>query len=129
MDKLQEILNKQEALQVRLNSLPDRKDEHATTKFIRDNVIYTLDELSEMMREIPFNKHWKDYTDFDRPTRLKNARVEYIDALHFFMNIGLALGLDAEMIYSLYMDKNAENHKRQDEGYGFHDNEEAAVNE
>ena len=129
MDKLQEMLNKQEALQVRLNSLPDRKDEHATTKFIRDNVIYTMDELSEMMREIPFNKHWKDYTNFDRPTRLNNARVEYIDALHFFMNIGLALGLDAEMIYSLYMDKNTENHKKQDESYGFHDNEEAAVNE
>lgn len=128
---LQLILDKQLEFQKKLNawegilSKDSSVDEQkAQTRFIRDQVLYTIDELSEMMREIPYNKHWKDYSDFNMEKRIKLAQEEYIDALHFFANIGLALGLTEDTIRTEYLKKHGINEQRQQEGYGFHDSQE-----
>jgi hypothetical protein len=42
---------------------------------------------------------------------------EVIDAAHFFNNVLLALGVDAETYFTLYYLKNAENIARQKRGY------------
>lgn len=121
---LEVMFDKQLTLQKRLNNLPDFEDRHSTTEFIRKNILYTIDELSELCRELKHYKHWKNYDDFNEAIRDTKANEEYIDAFHFFMNIGIALGMDAHDIFEVYLSKNKENHVRQDEGYGFTDSKE-----
>ena len=43
--------------------------------------------------------------------------MELIDCLHFFVNLLLCSGMSADEVYQMYMMKNKENHRRQDEGY------------
>jgi dimeric dUTPase (all-alpha-NTP-PPase superfamily) len=42
---------------------------------------------------------------------------EYADMLHFFVNIGLALGITGDDLEKLYVTKNKENFDRQNRGY------------
>lgn len=127
MDKpIQFLLDSQKAFQTALGNMPNVDNAKDATLFIRDNVLYCIDELSEMMREIPYNKTWKDYRDFDFEKRAAAAKEEYIDALHFFINIGLALKLTEEEIMYIYKSKHEENYERQKNGYGFNDSEAAS---
>lgn len=120
-DPIQFLLDSQKKFQESLGNLPDLSNEKAVTYFIRDQVIYTMDELSEMMRELPFNKSWKNYDEFDREKHKALAKEEYIDALHFFINIGVALEMTEQDIIEEYCKKHAINYKRQQDGYGFND--------
>lgn len=115
------MFTKQFELQQRLNNLPNMSSKQDSTEFIRKNILYTIDELSEMCRELKHYKHWKNYDDFNEGVRASKAEEEYIDAFHFFMNIGIGLGMDAHKIFEVYLDKNKENHARQDRGYAFTD--------
>lgn len=78
-------------------------------------------EFSELLERLPF-KEWKTYPE-DRLSGFKDEEdmletyYEYIDIFHFFMNIGLALGIDGETFERLYTTKNAENFDRQKRGY------------
>lgn len=78
-------------------------------------------EFSELMERLPF-KEWKTYT----PEQLHGIMTEkqhlellyeYADMLCFFVNIGLALGVDGEILEKLYVTKNLENIDRQKRGY------------
>jgi dimeric dUTPase (all-alpha-NTP-PPase superfamily) len=78
-------------------------------------------EFAELIERLPF-KEWKTYT----PEQLRGARdqettleiwYEYADMFHFFMNIGLALGIRGDDLEKLYVTKNKENFRRQDSGY------------
>lgn len=78
-------------------------------------------EFSELIERLPF-KEWKTYT----PEQLRGARdqeetleiwYEYADMFHFFMNIGLALGIRGDDLEKLYITKNKENYDRQKRGY------------
>lgn len=51
------------------------------------------------------------------PADQLEIRFELIDALHFFINQIIALGMDGQDIFELYYLKNAENFARQDRGY------------
>ena len=59
---------------------------------------------------------WKPWAK-SRHVNIEAARGEWIDQLHFFLNKALALGMDAEMIKSLYDAKHEKNAKRQEQGY------------
>lgn len=48
---------------------------------------------------------------------LLELKFEFIDMLHFFMNMGAAIGMDAKEIFNMYMTKAAENVARQERGY------------
>lgn len=67
-----------------------------------------LDELAELVPQKWWSKNQLD---------LGKAREEFIDVFHFMLSIGLSLGLDAEGIKAVYMQKNAVNLQRQAEGY------------
>lgn len=95
--------------------------ERRTTTYIRNHGQYCVDELSEMYRELPFYKSWKDYEGFDREKHLQLAREEWIDAFHFIINIGIALGMDEQMVLDMYNAKHNINEQRQADGYGFND--------
>lgn len=78
-------------------------------------------EMTELLERLPF-KEWKTYTPeqlagyVDEEHRLE-TEFEYIDAFHFFMNIGLLLDITPERFISLYVAKNQENFDRQARGY------------
>lgn len=91
-------------------------------QYIKDHAMYMNAEVYEMLYELPFYKSWKDYsgmTDEAKEDAMQKARKEYIDILHFLINIGIALGLDASSTYALFLAKNHENIKRQEEGYTY----------
>lgn len=78
-------------------------------------------EFSELLERLPF-KEWKTYTleqlsGFENQEQMLEVYYEYADMLHFFVNIGLALGVNAEILERLYVTKNAENFDRQKRGY------------
>lgn len=117
---LQEMLDKQNKLQERLGYDIGSMHDEERSAFIKENSIHLTQELHELLYEIPHFKPWKDYSGmslFDSYESWYKASKELIDMLHFFLNICLALGLDADNLYDMYMAKNKENHRRQDEGY------------
>ena len=117
---LQEMMDKQLELQERLGYDIDGMDTEDRADYIKEFSIHLTQELHELLYEIPFFKKWKDYsnmTEEEINTSWAAAKKEYIDMLHFMLNIGLALSLSAEEMHDMYMDKNKENHERQDEGY------------
>ena len=78
-------------------------------------------EFSELLERLPF-KAWKTYTEEDwkkafSEEELLETKFEYVDMFHFFMNIGLMLGIDGEEFAKLYYLKNKENYARQERGY------------
>jgi dimeric dUTPase (all-alpha-NTP-PPase superfamily) len=78
-------------------------------------------EMTELLERLPW-KEWKTYSEADlKDFASEEARLEtlyeYIDVFHFFMNIGLALGIDGETFEKLYVSKNKENFDRQARGY------------
>jgi dimeric dUTPase (all-alpha-NTP-PPase superfamily) len=78
-------------------------------------------EFSELIERCPY-KEWKTYPenvlngDIPDEDRLE-ILFEYIDMFHFFMNIGLMLGVNGELFAKLYYVKNKENFDRQQRGY------------
>jgi hypothetical protein len=58
----------------------------------------------------------KLYSDLT-PEEIKELKFEFIDLLHFMLNIAIAIGLTPEEIYNMYYAKNIENINRQKNGY------------
>ena len=76
--------------------------------------MYTIDELTEILEELPF-KHWKDYTD----TEVDKEAIlnEIADVLIFTFGMVDILGYDEDDILNEIAEKNQVNIKRQEEGY------------
>lgn len=126
LDNLEGMLKLQEKLQSRLGTLNftkglggSYKSELDRTNFIKAHAQYCEAELHEMLRELRFFKSWKQYnwTAEEEKERFDNAQEEFIDALHFMLNIAIALDLDSDSIFKLYCKKNQINHERQDNNY------------
>ena len=123
MEKLEMMLYMQQTFQERLGTRFDTMTVRDRVAFIKEHSIHLNQEINEMLYELPYFKPWKDYsgvTEQDELRAIAKARMECIDAWHFFMNIMLALGFSDEGFYELYMAKNRENHRRQDVGYKAH---------
>lgn len=78
-------------------------------------------EMAELVERLPY-KEWKTYTaeqkaGFTSEEQRLEVLYEYIDVFHFFMNVGLALGITGEEFKRLYATKNKENLDRQARGY------------
>jgi len=78
-------------------------------------------EMTELLERLPW-KEWKTYPEeslkgFKNNDEMLEVFYEYVDVLHFYLNIGLALGIDGEMLEKLYVTKNKENFDRQKRGY------------
>lgn len=78
-------------------------------------------EMAELLERLP-HKSWKSYTDEQLTGFLSEEDkletwYEYIDMFHFFLNIGLLLGITSEDFIKLYFTKNKENFDRQGRGY------------
>ncbi len=108
MDRLEHMLTIQQTLNETIRQKRDLTD-ITPTVWIQKYTLAMLSELAEMLDEVNF-KWWKN------PKKLDEAALkeELVDILHFFLSMCLAAGLDAEEMYRIYLDKNAENIARQE---------------
>lgn len=114
-DKLDIIVAKQKELQAKLGYDFDKMSAEDKVHYIKEYVLHATDELHETLRELPYIKPWKVYPTSDEQTELAFmlAAREFADVIHFIINIALGLGLSANDIFHLYLDKNDENYIRQ----------------
>jgi dimeric dUTPase (all-alpha-NTP-PPase superfamily) len=115
MDKLNEIYDMQTKLDERIIS--ERNIELTTDEWVRNLTIAMESEIDEIRREINW-KWWKNPKEIDQAA----LQGEVIDMWHFLLSLSRVVGLSADDIHRLYLEKNAENHARQDgtsskEGY------------
>ena len=114
IDNLEEILKVQKASQeYRGFTFPMQGANKAA--YIKTQTLHCIDELCEMLHEVKGYKEWKryDYYDeFSNKVADTKATEEFIDALHFFVNIALAFGLSADDIFNKYMTKQMVNQAR-----------------
>lgn len=100
--------------------------------YIKEYALHTDHEMHEMLQELPYFKSWKQYPDEDSEAMqfaYARARKEMIDALHFFLNVCIGLGFDAEELHNMYMDKHKENYNRQQDKEHYKKCMEASTNE
>lgn len=120
MYKLESMMDMQKHLQKRLGADFSKMSVQERVAFIKEHSIHLNQEINEMLYELPYFKPWKNYSNLtaaQEQEMLEKARMELIDAWHFFMNMSLALSMTPEQFYMMYTAKNKENHRRQDAGY------------
>lgn len=74
---------------------------------------FLVRELSEAMQELK-SKPWKRVYE---PTDVPAFYEEMIDAFHFFLEMCIVAGIDADTLFNGYFDKAAVNTQRQENGY------------
>lgn len=107
MDKLETIFQMQKALN---DDIIARRGLQgiSSEEWIQKQVLAMLSELSELLDEVNF-KWWKN----KRPVDSDAVCEELTDILHFFVSMCLTAGMDAQMLFDTYIQKNEENYKRQ----------------
>lgn len=112
MDKMDEIFDLQEKLNLRIGVEMNEMSDDDRAKWILNYIRAMQQELAELTDSVPW-KWWAKYQDFDK----QNARVEVVDLFHFLISLAQVLGMSAEDVYDAYLKKNKVNHERQDSGY------------
>lgn len=77
-------------------------------EWIQKETLAMVSELAELIDEVNF-KWWKNKKDVD----VNLVREELVDILHFFVSMCHKTGMDADMLFDMYMNKNKENFDRQ----------------
>ena len=136
MNKLQEMIDRQKDLQYELaKKYPDRKANKILgiddvggivdiLKYMREYIDEEITEVIDALglEDNAVRKPWKKSYDRLRERRFPDSfsieqeykiKEEVIDVFHFMLNIFIVVGLSADEIYEIYMNKNDENFKRQ----------------
>ena len=89
------------------------RQRHLQNQWVRNYALAMSQEIAELVDSTNW-KWWRSKVDlFDE----QNLKVELVDILHFWVSACQVMGLDAADVHRMYMQKNAVNRKRQDEGY------------
>lgn len=128
---LAELFKQQETLNKRIGfnpaTLRENFDAQVAGEWLNNYIDAASNELEEL-RNCTFWKHWcaeaKNGHRF-RLHDLQNARVEVIDLLFFWISMAQCLGLDAEGVWDLYLQKLKVNNQRQDTNYSMAGKNEA----
>jgi hypothetical protein len=119
INTLQMVLDKQAEFQKKFGFEGlEQTDIETVSSLIHTHSHFTMEELFEMERELPYHKPWKDYSGLTKYEVIENfqkGREEWIDAFIFLMNVGLFLGFDSKLIEQMYLEKLGINHKRQED--------------
>ncbi len=124
MEKLEEMFEIQKRLQQRLGTwMKINSDasniEKNRQQFANQIFLAMFEETVEIMRETAYKNPeyvefgWKKGQTLNREKILK----EIVDLWHFMINICLVYDFSSEDFYNCYMEKNKENHIRQDNNY------------
>ena len=119
MDKLENIFELQEVLNRRIGVNMDEMNDEERAKWILNYVRAMQQELAELTDSVPW-KWWAKYQEFDK----HNAKIEVVDLFHFLISLDQVLGLSAEDVHDIYMQKNKVNFERQDSGYAEKDEQD-----
>lgn len=112
-DRLAIMLNMQSELQEKsFGTRVEDLEGWARIQFFKEMKLALQDELHEALDEMGWkiwasSKHWNE----------EAVKGELIDAWHFFMNLLIVSGMDAEEVFERYMKKHDVNVSRQKEGY------------
>ena len=106
----------QKALNERIGVQTDGMSDEDKTKWILNYCRAMSQELAELTDSVPW-KWWAKYQKFDKA----NARVEVVDLFHFLISLAQVLGMSAQDVHDLYVQKNKLNFQRQDTGYAVKD--------
>ncbi|PFN86378.1 alpha/beta hydrolase [Bacillus thuringiensis] len=114
-DKLNELFALQSELDNRIIS--ERNINKSLDEWVVGITLAMESEIDEIRREVNW-KWWKN----EKPIDKEALQGEIIDMWHFLISLSLLCGLSAEDVYCIYLEKNRENHVRQDgtsakEGY------------
>lgn len=115
--KLQGELNNRIGLDTQ--SLHNEFDPQRAGQWLNDYIAAASNELEEL-RDCTYWKHWCAEAQQGRRFalhNLQNARVEVIDLLFFWVSMAQCVGLAAEEVYELYLQKLKVNRQRQETGY------------
>lgn len=113
---LQLILDKQAEFQKQFG-YHEGMDQKELIQLIHVHSMFLVEEVYEMLRELPHHKPWKDYSDWDglkTCEQLEKAKMELIDQFIFMANIAVFLGMDEDNIKQKYLEKNNLNIERQE---------------
>jgi len=111
-DMLTHIWEMQAALNQRIGVNTANLSDEEKTKWILNYSRAMTQELAELTDSVPW-KWWAKYQEFDK----QNAMVEIVDLFHFLVSAAQVMGMTAEDVYQVYLQKNKVNHERQDSGY------------
>ena len=122
-DVLRDMFRRQAELNKRIGydtaGQRDGFDPQVAGRWLNDYVMAASNELEEL-RDCTFWKHWCQEAKAGKRFEihdLQNARVEVIDLLFFWISMAQCVGLSADDVYDLYLQKLDVNHKRQDDSY------------
>ena len=107
---IDKLLEKQKELQNRLIS--DRNLKNMTDNkeyWLKQMTLSLFSEVNELMNELNW-KHWKNEKELD----YEAIKYEAIDILHFLLTVFIVLDMTEKEIVDYYMNKNKENHERQE---------------
>ena len=120
-NELQTMLDTQLNLQKKIGTNPLLLPTKERMAFCKEHSFWVVDEIHEMVHELPYMKHWSkkhdNLTEEELQDLIVNGKKEFIDVLTFLMNVGLGLGFTGEEMMEEYLKKNNINHQRQNTGY------------
>lgn len=96
---------------------PSEADTKSVSELIHLHSQFAVEEVYEMLRELPFHKPWRDYSQMsatDIAEAFQKGKEEFMDVMIFLMNVGNLLGLTEEEIKTLYLEKRKINIERQE---------------
>lgn len=110
------VFEAQSRLQNVLGNHFDEMTEKERAAFIKENILWVIDELCEALHELPYAKTWSNKYDregYDKEKQMDLFKEEIMDSFTFFLNLFLAIGMTPEEVIKLYFDKNKLNLERQ----------------
>lgn len=113
MDKLEDLFKRQRELQEYFGNQLENFSEEERQQYTKDNILGLLDETHEILRET----NWKHWRKTKKEVSHENLLEEISDAFHFYINICLVWGFDANQLYEAYLKKDKEIYKRIDGDY------------
>lgn len=90
--------------------------EKEKSKFIHEHSYFIIEEVTEMLRTQRYHKSWRDDSQWDKEKiarSIKEGKEEAVDVFIFLINVMFMMGIDADELLKLYIDKLETNKKRQ----------------
>jgi len=117
MDKLEQIFSRQKELDAHIIDKRNLAGKYTPQEWIQKKCLALIDETAELLNEVNY-KWWKNPKEINKDA----IGEELVDMLHFWVSMCIDAGLTAADVHNIYMQKNQENHNRQNgkskkEGY------------
>lgn len=104
----QKIFDMQLEFQQKLGYDFDKMSISEKEQYTKDTILYLLEEVHELLREINF----KTYKKVKKPISRENIKEELVDILHFYLNLIHVWNVSSDELIEAFKKKHAKNHER-----------------